>query len=260
MDNTQRFSNRVDNYVKYRPGYPQALLDYLFEELGINREDALADVGSGTGIFTRQLLERGNVVYAVEPNKEMREAADDQLKGNDRFISIGGTAEQTTLKDASVAAIFSAQAFHWFDPEPTSKEFRRVLKPGGMTALVWNKRDVGRNEFAAAYDQLMKRTAPDYENVKHMRLGDSDYRAFFGNGSYSKAVFDNEQQLTYEELLGRASSSSYTPLPGTDAYQSFVQELEALFAAHQKDGYIPFHYVTEVYYGQMETTEGNDAQ
>ncbi|MCQ6562915.1 class I SAM-dependent methyltransferase [Paenibacillus mendelii] len=251
MDNTKRFSNRVDNYVKYRPGYPQALLDYLVEELGINRGSVLADVGAGTGIFTRLLLERGNVVYAVEPNKEMREAAEAQLEGDNHFISINGSAEQTTLKDASVDAILSAQAFHWFDPEPTSKEFRRILKPGGMTALIWNKRDVGRNEFATAYDQLMKRIAPDYENVKHMRLGDADYRAFFGRGSYSKASFDNEQHLTYEELLGRASSSSYTPLPGTEAYQTFVQELKALFAAHQKDGYIPFHYVTEVYYGHM---------
>ncbi|UVI27980.1 class I SAM-dependent methyltransferase [Paenibacillus spongiae] len=237
--------------MKYRPGYPQALLDYLDDKLGISTGSVLADVGSGTGIFTRLLLESGHRVYAVEPNKEMREAAESQLGGYDGFVSIDGSAEQTQLADATVDAVLSAQAFHWFDPGPTSMEFRRILKPGGTVSLIWNKRDVERNAFAAEYDQLLKRIAPDYENVKHMRLGDADYRAFFSQGLYTKAVFENDQYITYEELLGRASSSSYTPLPGSESYQLFVQELEALFAAHQKDGLVPFHYATELYYGRM---------
>src|ERR1019366_5901844 len=137
-NSTTRFSSRVENYIKYRPGYPQAIVDLLSARCGLTSASVIADVGSGTGILTELMLRNGNKVFAVEPNRDMREAAERLLSQHPNFISVEGTAEVTRLNDASVDLIVAGQSFHWFDRVKTRQEFLRVLKPGGWVALIWN--------------------------------------------------------------------------------------------------------------------------
>ncbi|MBB3110001.1 SAM-dependent methyltransferase [Paenibacillus phyllosphaerae] len=253
MDSKSRFSNRVDDYVKFRPTYPDPLIDYVIDQFRLAPETPIADIGSGTGIFTRLLLARGLTVYGVEPNEKMRQAAEAEAvnvrKG--RYQSVDGSAEHSTLPDSSVSAIFCAQAFHWFDAELTKREFQRIVKPDGAVALVWNKRDTIGSPFAVEYEALLHRYAPDYKDVGHMKLTDDDFRRFFRERVYNKVEFPHEQFISREQLLGRAASSSYTPSPGTSHYEPFIRELYGLFDQHQTEGRVPFHYTTELYYGQV---------
>ncbi len=151
-DSKERFSNRVEDYVRYRPGYPRAVLDLLREECGFAPESVVADIGSGTGILTQMLLENGNVVYGVEPNAEMRAAGESLLQRYARFRSVAGSAEATTLPDASVDFVFVGQAFHWFEPKAARAEFERVLKPRGWVAVIWNERKKDATAFLREYE------------------------------------------------------------------------------------------------------------
>jgi SAM-dependent methyltransferase len=238
--------------VKYRPSYPKPIVDALYRAAGLQEgEGTFADVGSGTGIFTRLLLERGSIVYAVEPNREMREAAETLLEGQKGFVSVIGSAEETALEGASVDGVVSAQAFHWFDPVATRAEFARILKPDGIAALIWNRRIVAGDPFAEAYDELLKRYANDYEEVNHIRLGEEHYRAFFRGGEYTLETFDNEQRFDFDGLTGRTASSSYTPLPGQTGYEVFRDGLKRLYEEHAVDGIVTFRYVSELYWGKV---------
>ncbi|GGD55844.1 class I SAM-dependent methyltransferase [Paenibacillus nasutitermitis] len=252
MDSKTRFSDRVDAYVKYRPGYPSEVLDFLYAKAGFRQNGVIADIGSETGIFSRLLLERGSTVYGIEPNEEMRQASIRQLAGSsleERFIAIDGSAEHTTLADHSIDSAVSAQAFHWFDIEQAKVEFARIIKPGGMAALVWNRRKVDSDPFAAAYDKLLMRYASDYDKVKHTRLGSEQFASFYRNGEYGLELFANKQLFNLEQLEGRTASSSYTPLPGHPDHVFFYEQLKQIFIDHQQGGQVAFHYQTEVYYG-----------
>src|SRR5437773_7925164 len=114
---TRRFSSRVGNYARCRPSYPPEIIEILRQECGLTSDSVIADVASGTGIFTRLLLENGNRVYGVEPNQAMRESGESYLANYRKFTSVPGTAEATTLISASVDLVTAAQAAHWFDRE-----------------------------------------------------------------------------------------------------------------------------------------------
>ena len=150
-DPTQRFSNRVENYRRYRPGYPPAILDLLAAKCGLSQTSVAADVGSGTGILTKLLLKSGGRIFGVEPNPEMRAAGERDLNHHLNFTSVAGTAEATTLPDHSVDLITAGQAFHWFDRDKTRAEFLRILRPGGWVVLIWNDRNISDRPFFRAY-------------------------------------------------------------------------------------------------------------
>ena len=251
MDSTSRFSNRVENYVQYRPGYPAQAVDYIFTKAGLKEDAVIADVGSGTGIFTRILLERGYRVFAVEPNDEMRQAADAALRRYESFVSVKGTAEATTLPDNSVDCLVSAQAFHWFDLQHARLEFSRIMKPDGIVALIWNRRLSDADAFAIEYELLLKQSAVDYTIVDHRQLGHEQFAAFFRDSDYERNDFANEQKFDLAGLIGRALSSSYTPPPGSSHYETFIAKLELIFNKHQYNGLVTFHYTTEVYIGRI---------
>ncbi len=118
-DTYSRFSRGVENYIRYRPRYPQQLVDLLKAECGLSPAHIVTDIGSGTGLLTELFLKNGNQVYGVEPNLEMRSAAESLLRSHPLFTSIAGTAEATTLANHSVHLITVGQAFHWFKHEPT---------------------------------------------------------------------------------------------------------------------------------------------
>src|SRR3954453_5767739 len=178
-DATRRFSDRVEHYVKYRPGYPPAVLPYLREQAGLTEASVVADVGSGTGFSSVPFLENGNVVFAVEPNAEMRRAAERLLAHYPGFRSVDGTAEATTLADRSVDLVVAGQAFHWFDPPRAAAEFRRVLRPGGRVVLMWNTRKVGGSAFLEDYERLLMKFGTDYAAVRHDRVDEKRFDAFF---------------------------------------------------------------------------------
>lgn len=248
-DVTQRFSSRVEDYIKYRPGYPKAVIETLRSECGLSRDSVIADIGSGTGILTEMFLSNGAVVYGVEPNREMREAAERLLKDYPRFHSVAAKAEETTLDDASVGFVVAGQAFHWFDREKAKVEFTRILKPGGWVALIWNERVVDTTPFLVAYEQLLKDYSTDYEQVDHRRIDAAVIRDFFGSDDFRLKQFKNVQVFDYEGLKGRLLSSSYAPEEGHPNYEPMLVELQRIFQAHQDEGKVDFEYVTQMYYG-----------
>ena len=249
-DSVSRFSNRVANYVKYRPTYPPEVLQLFKAKLGLTSESIVADVGSGPGVLARNFLENGNTVYCVEPNDAMRAAAAELLADFDGFRSVNGSSEDTTLPAASVDFITAAQAFHWFRPEPTKKEFRRILKPDGYAALIWNIRQLDSTPFLREYEQFIIDHANDYGAVRHENITETEIAAFFDKG-YEKASFDNIQVFDFEGLRGRLFSSSYMPAEGTKKGIETEKDLRALFERHAVEGKIEILYDTEIYYSQL---------
>ena len=246
-DPTKRFSSRVENYVKYRPDYPPGVLEVLRTRCGLTASTAVADIGSGTGIFTRQLLANGNTVYGVEPNGNMRAAAGEYLAAFPRFHSVDGTAEATTLPARSVGLVAAAQAFHWFDRSRTRAEFARILEPGGFLTLIWNDRLLDRTPFLTAYEALLREFGTDYLKVRHQHLDLAQVRAFVGSDKVSLAILENRQSLEYDGLRGRLLSSSYAPEAGHPMHEPMLRRLREIFDDHQAGGTVSLDYDTQVY-------------
>ena len=245
----QRFSNRVDNYVRFRPGYPDGVFEWLCSETGLAPGALVADIGSGTGISAQSFLRLGCTVFAVEPNREMRAAAERFLGGNPAFHSIEGTAEATTLANHNVDFVVAAQAFHWFDPQKSRAEFTRILKRGGWTVLIWNGRRTDSTPFLRAYEKLLLTYSNDYSTVRHENVGDSELKQFFAEGTYKTHSVPHSQLFDFEGLKGRLLSSSYAPAAGQSGHEPMLAALAAIFDAHEKNGQVSFDYDTQVHIG-----------
>lgn len=251
-DATTRFANRVSDYVKSRPGYPPEVIALLRERAGLGPGTDAADIGAGTGIFTRLLLEAGaQVVHAIEPNEPMRAALVTALGADPRLRAHAGTAESTGLADASVDLIVAAQAFHWFDRDRARREFQRILRPRGRVALVWNARLENASPFLAAYERLLQRRATDYARVNHRNIDRAAIASFFAPGAVERHAFPSEQIFDFDGLRGRLLSSSYAPAAGHPNHAPMVAELREIFDAHQENGRVRFLYETEVYLGRF---------
>jgi SAM-dependent methyltransferase len=248
MDNTQRFSNRVENYVKYRPHYPATIVTYLQERFDFT-SGTIADVGAGTGILTKLFLDAGYTVNAVEPNAPMLAKATTLLNDYPGFAAVPGTAENTTLSNNSVDAVMAGQAFHWFDAEKSKAEFNRILKPHGLVVLVWNERRIDAS-FEQEYDVLINKYGKDYVQVKHRNIEASDIAAFFAPAPMELEVFNNQQVFDFEGLKGRLLSSSYMPLQSEPGYEDAIAELNKLFDKYQQAGTITITYDTRLYAGR----------
>jgi SAM-dependent methyltransferase len=247
---TARFSDRVENYARYRPGYPPEVLDLLRAECGLLPSHLVADVASGTGVFTRLLLENGNPVFAVEPNAEMREVGMQQLESYDRFVSVAGTAEVTTLRSGSVDFVTASQAAHWFDLPRARAEFVRILKPVGWCVLIWNERRTASTPFLRDYEQLLLTYGTDYKEVRHER-STAIIHEFFAPALHEQRTFSLVQRFGYEGAAGRLLSSSYVPLEGDPNHEAMMRELRRIFDAHAVEGKIEFEYDTQVFYGHL---------
>jgi SAM-dependent methyltransferase len=248
MDNTQRFSNKVENYVKYRPHYPAVIVTYLQERFGFT-SGAIADVGAGTGILTKLFLDAGYKVFAVEPNGPMLAKAITLLNDYPGFTAVTGTAENTTLANNSVDAVMAAQAFHWFDAEKSKAEFTRILKANGLVLLVWNERRIA-SAFEKEYEVLINRHGKDYVQVKHRNIEVSDLAAFFAPAPMELKEFSNQQVFDFEGFKGRLLSSSYMPVPTDPGYDDMITALQELFNKYQQAGTITITYDTKVYAGR----------
>lgn len=246
----ERFSNRVENYVRYRPGYPDEALQLFRDEIGLTKESVIADVGSGTGLSAKMFLENGNTVYGVEPNASMREAAEEFLKDYPNFNSIDGTAENTSLDNSSVDFVIAAQAFHWFDPEATREEFKRILKPNGYIALIWNERQLDSTAYLQEYEQILLKFANDYTKVRHENVNEEVLAGFFQQ-DFRRATFENVQIFDYEGAKGRLLSSSYMPSEDDPKSVPMLKELQALFEKHAEGDRIEVFYDTNIFYTQV---------
>ncbi|MFC4777250.1 class I SAM-dependent methyltransferase [Paenibacillus sp. GCM10023252] len=251
MNSKERFTNRVDSYAKYRPSYPADMIQYLYRTVGLCAASLIADIGAGTGIFTKLLLTEGSQVIAIEPNEAMREASMQELVEFDGYQSMAGSAENTNLPDQSVDFIVCAQAFHWFDRPAAKVEFARVLKPEGKAALIWNSRRTSGTPFLEEYDQLLRTYGTDYAKVNHQNISANSLALFFKEGSMRVAEFHNEQKFDYDGLLGRMLSSSYVPLPGHPSYEPMTEAAMELFVRCQQNGQVTIEYLTEVYWGEV---------
>lgn len=251
-DSVSRFSARVDNYRKYRPGYPLEILAFLHRTINLSPMWTVADIGSGTGIFAEIFLQYGNTVLGVEPNTAMRAASEAQLIDHPHFIAVEGSAEATGLAPASVDLITAAQAFHWFDAQKARQEFLRILRPNGWVVLAWNSRRLNSTPFLRGYEALLHKINSDYAQKNEKNVDDDVICAFFGGEeSFGVVHFDNVQRFNWEGLRGRALSSSYAPLADNPMHKSFLAQLRQLFDDHQVDGHIAYEYDTRLYYGQL---------
>lgn len=253
---THRFSDRVDNYVKYRPHYPVAVLEFLFKENSISKNSVVADIGSGTGISAELFLKNGIKVFGVEPNGPMREAAETILKeysDKNLFVSLAGAAEQTTLENKSVDVIVCAQAFHWFNNEAFKKECQRILKPGGFVVLMWNDRRTSSTDFLRVYEDFLQMFGTDYKEINHKNTQEkAQFDRFFGQGNYKEASFYNFQDVDLAGLKGRVLSSSYMPNEGHKDFDFMIYCLKKIFTRYQENGLVRLDYDTKIYYGQLK--------
>ncbi|WP_330961128.1 class I SAM-dependent methyltransferase [Photobacterium sp. 53610] len=249
---TERFSDRADDYQKYRPGYPQEMITALLTITGVEQRSTVTDIGAGTGILTRLLLDRGLQVCAVEPNDAMRQAADELLSGEPGYTSLKAPAEQISLPDHSVDLITAAQSFHWFCNEETRLEFQRIAKPNAYLALIWNRRRL-TSPLQQEYDAMLRQFSPDYARVNHMSLSDNGISQFFAAGEMKRLSFDNSQSMDLEALIGRVRSVSYCPQEGSAHYTQLIRSLTQLHQTYQVNGRIAFEYDTQLYLGHIHS-------
>jgi SAM-dependent methyltransferase len=250
LDPTKRFSNRVQNYLKYRPSYPPEILPLLESECSLTAESIIADIGSGTGLLTELFLKNGNPVFGIEPNLEMRTAGEKVLAKYPKFTSVDAVAEATTLPDHSVGFVVAGQAFHWFDRAKTRDEFVRILKPGGWVMLAWNGYRVKSSPLMAAYQDMVVRYGTDYSEVRREVEG-CDVESFYAPAVCTCVRYEFQQNFDFEGLKGRFLSASFVPGPDHPNYEPMLNDLRKIFDANQQDGKVVFAYETVLYYGQL---------
>ncbi|MBC9932156.1 class I SAM-dependent methyltransferase [Chitinophaga qingshengii] len=255
-NNTSRFSNRVEDYVKYRPHYPVEMITYLEQQSVLQPGMLLADIGSGTGISAELFLRKGYTVLGVEPNREMREKSEDLLQSYPHFNAIDGTAEHTTIEKHCIDVIIAGQAFHWFNQEAARTEFERILKPEGYVVLIWNERMM-ESPFEKAYEQLILRHGNQYKELNHRNIDIAVIEKFFHPAAVRLTEFTNKQVFDYNGLEGRLLSSSYMPPRDSAGYPALAADLQQLFDQFQQNGYITIHYTTRMYWGQFSPGNGN---
>lgn len=250
VSNLEKFTGKADIYARFRPDYPEALIRDLIHENDLDGSSAVADIGSGTGILTGQLLDNGLNVTAVEPNADMRHVAETRLRRNPRFTSVTGTAEQTGLKSGTIDLITVAQAFHWFDPDKFGKECRRVLKNGKRVALIWNSR-VAEDPLTRESETVCRRFCPEFDGFSG-GTGDESLRldSFFRNG-YVVKTYDHPLKYNLKTFIGRYLSASYAPKPADRNYRLYIEALNRLFQKFSREGLIAFPNVAECFSGRI---------
>ena len=252
---TERFSDRADAYVRGRPSYPQAIVEQLQKAGALKHGDTVVDVGVGTGLSAEPFLRSGYTVIGVEPSESMRLAGEQQLReyvnSSGTYRSVAGTAEATTLPDSAADLLIAGQAFHWFDVPDAAIEARRVLRPGGWAALIWNDRQSTDSAFLAGYEALLRTHGIDYAKVSHRHVDDKAIAQFFAPAQAAAATFDNPRELEREDLLALAGSASYLPAPGDPRHPAMLTALNALFDSHAENGAVQMMYRTRMHYAQL---------
>ena len=251
MSNEEKFSGKATYYNYARPAYAESLLDVLYSDYGFTSQSIIADIGAGTGIFTEQLLKRGNKVYGVEPNADMRKAGEDRLKEYPGFVSVNGNAANTNLLNSSVNIITAAQALHWFPLEEFRKECNRILKPNGLVVIVYNQRCndfINKNIDAtiARYCNVRNAsTGAAYIELKRKRINE------LYNGKFTEISKSNSLFMDKNKFLSYWLSRSYAPREGDVNYKLFVNDIVSVFDKYAKDGLITLKQESMAYIGKV---------
>lgn len=250
MSSWERFNNRSENYDHYRPRYPSKLIDLLRNEADLTSNSIVADIGSGTGLLAELLLKSECKLFCVEPNGEMRNRAHEKLGKVTNCSIINGTAENTSLPASSIDLITAGQAFHWFDPTESSKEFTRILKRGGNVALVWNTRVKSDSGMNFEYEKLVKGYSKDYHS-SGVRGIEKDIIIGFYNADFRYFKLRNYQKLNLDGLLGRYLSSSYALSEKEPGFGVLKRDFENAFIRNETGGHVTLEYETEVFIGKI---------
>lgn len=250
MKTADIYTNKVFDYIKYRPTYPREVLDTLIKSCKLNPGKIIADIGSGTGIFAKLILEKGCKVFGVEPNDAMREQAEVYLLNYPNFKSINATAENTTLLNSSIDLIVSAQAFHWFNHDKAKIEFKRILKPESYVALIWNERKTDGSAFLEEFEGFIEQFGENYIKSKQYSMGNAA-KLLFGINKYNVKKFNNFQNLDYDGLRGRFLSCSYAPCPSNQNYNSMLKSLKDVYEKYSSQHGVQLVYETHIYFGKL---------
>lgn len=251
MDTVKKFDGRAENYAAGRPGYSKELIDGLYDDYQLSKAAVIADIGSGTGKFAKCLLERQSEVYCVEPNAQMRRAAEKELRGYQNFHSLAGSAENTTLQSGFVDCITAAQAFHWFDGAKFKRECLRIIKSGGSVALIWNVRDES-NALNQEWQGVFSRFCPAFHGFSNgIARDDITIRTFFDRG-YDYEAFDYPLSFSREGFIKRSLSSSYSLKENDRSYEQYLLALYDLFDRYEQDGRILIPNRSEAYIGKLK--------
>ncbi len=249
-DSTKNFSGRAQDYTAGRPTYAKTFIEFLYNEGGLTEESVIADVGSGTGKFAKQLLEKGSGVFCVEPNDDMRNTAIGELQHFMKFSAVNGTASDTKLPNASVDIVTTAQAFHWFDVEEFQKECKRILKSDGTVILIWNMRDMEAELNKESY-AIYKTFCPRFKGFGGgIEKDDVRIKNFFVE-KYERLVFENPLFYDKDTFIKRSMSGSYSLKEGDERYEEYIAALGKLFDKYAVEGILTMPNQTVAYIGKI---------
>ncbi len=244
-------SERIENYLRYQPGYPKKLLNFLYEEVGFLRESVIADIGSGTGILTRLLLERGSRVVAIESDHQMRDIAERLLNDEfQRFVSLNATAENTTLSDESVNYIVCAHSLNSLNIDKCRDEFFRIIKPSGAVVFLYNRLDQEEG-FLKEHQSLLNQYRVYPEKNFSRELSENEIFRFYASATYNHFSFPNRQSLDFEGARAILLSDSSLPEQGEDGYNDMLEELYNIFERYNQNRKVFINYTTEAYIGVL---------
>lgn len=238
-------------YDAHRPSYPAAAMTMLTNLGALSPQSVVADVGSGTGIFSKVLLDNGCRVFGVEPLVELSEVANVRLADHLRFTNILGSAEETSLDDSSVDLVTAASALHWFDADAARNEFRRILREPGWTAALWNFRMTGDSAFDKAFDRLWRREFGPPPAATRREIECVIAPRFFSNSTFERYAFENPLLCNEDGLVGLAASSSHAPGRDDPKWLEVEQHIRRLHRLHQREGLVQVSYETMMYCGRL---------
>ena len=235
MNVRKNFDGYADDYTIGRPQYSEGLVDQLLADFDPASNVKIADIGSGTGKFSSQLLARGFEVYSVEPNDDMRRVAEEELSGFNRFHSVNGGAEDTSLDSASVDLVTTAQAFHWFDVDKFRAECKRILRSNAKVALVWNVRDMKAPVNQELYD-IYKRYCPRFVGFSGGIVKNDPRIQFFFESGYKYISYPNPLTLDKEKFIARSLSGSYSIKEDDSSYEEYMDSITDIFSKYSVSG------------------------
>ena len=239
----ERFSPLVENYAKYRPGYPEQILFTLEKHFGINNEKIIADIGSGTGQLSKLFVNKYYQTYGIEPNAAMRMVSINEFATYLNFKAIKGTAEQTFLYSESIDLIVAGQSFHWFDNEMSKIEFNRILKHKGIIALIWNERK-NETEFMQRYERLLQKHCSNYKINNHKEYDYRKIKELFSEKKVDLFIFENQQKMDFTAFIGRLKSCSYCPSENDKHYAFLMRGMNKLYENYKCEENITIEYNT----------------
>lgn len=251
MDTTNKFDGRATDYTVARPSYSMDFINCLYSQHGLSKASIIADIGSGTGKFSKLLLDRRSEVYCVEPNADMRSVAEKELCGYINFHSVAGNAENTNLKDNFVDCITVAQAFHWFDVPKFKQECLRIIKTGSKVFLIWNIRDYA-DIINQEWHNVFSHYCPNFNGFSNgIERDDPKIKAFFDK-SYEYVSFNYPLIFDRETFIKRSLSSSYSLKKGDVNYEQYIFGLNELFAEYEHNGLISISNQSVAYMGMIK--------